>query len=39
MPAFDDYTRFIGLPAYKRKEQEFLVREEVSKRYGTQSQR
>ena len=39
MPAFDDYTRFIGLPAYKRKEQEFLVREEVSKRYRAQPQR
>ncbi len=38
MPEFQDYTRFIGLPAYERKEQEFLVHEEVAKRYSRQAQ-
>lgn len=39
MPKFDDYTRFVGLPAYERKEHEFLLREETTTRYGTQGRR
>jgi methylisocitrate lyase len=38
MPEFEDYTRFVGLPVYERKEHEFLMRGKVTKRYGTQGQ-
>lgn len=34
MSKFDDYTRFIGLPAYQQMEHEFLMQEKVGKRYG-----
>ncbi|MFQ5935599.1 MAG: oxaloacetate decarboxylase [Acidiferrobacterales bacterium] len=34
MPAFEDYTAFIGLPEYQRLEQAFLLQDAVQKEYG-----
>lgn len=34
MPGFGEYTEFIGLPQYQLMEREFLLQEDVEKRYG-----